>query len=295
MIALADSVVRARWQRQSDPVRRSFGRGRRSPAQLHVLLGARRRRASGTSRRGRSSCSRRGVPQIYYVGLLAGENDAAAVERTGEGRADQPTRLQRRRDRDGTPTPGRRSPARAHPPSEHAPCLRRRAPSGGRWRLVHLPRWNGRRRRDLRTRGRLGDGSRDGRRRRPPQRRLRVDQDRWPSRLLAGRDPLAVDHVNAAPRHARVERAQGRHARWDTRRSGRLRRLQVVDDERRRIAESSASRCTSHAGSRPRSAPAAATEVPHFGAVHVPSRGERERLPRRSGVRGLMLQVSGSG
>ena len=29
----------------------------------------------------------RGVPQIYYVGLLAGENDHAAVKRTGEGRA----------------------------------------------------------------------------------------------------------------------------------------------------------------------------------------------------------------
>ena len=29
----------------------------------------------------------RGVPQIYYVGLLAGENDLAAFERTGEGRA----------------------------------------------------------------------------------------------------------------------------------------------------------------------------------------------------------------
>jgi sucrose phosphorylase len=29
----------------------------------------------------------RGVPQIYYVGLLAGTNDIAAVERTGEGRA----------------------------------------------------------------------------------------------------------------------------------------------------------------------------------------------------------------
>jgi sucrose phosphorylase len=29
----------------------------------------------------------RGVPQVYYVGLLAGENDLAAVERTGEGRA----------------------------------------------------------------------------------------------------------------------------------------------------------------------------------------------------------------
>jgi len=29
----------------------------------------------------------RGVPQIYYVGLLAGKNDAAAVERTGDGRA----------------------------------------------------------------------------------------------------------------------------------------------------------------------------------------------------------------
>ena len=29
----------------------------------------------------------RGVPQIYYVGLLAGRNDPLAVERTGEGRA----------------------------------------------------------------------------------------------------------------------------------------------------------------------------------------------------------------
>lgn len=28
-----------------------------------------------------------GVPQVYYVGLLAGENDQAEVERTGEGRA----------------------------------------------------------------------------------------------------------------------------------------------------------------------------------------------------------------
>jgi sucrose phosphorylase len=29
----------------------------------------------------------RGVPQLYYVGLLAGENDVAAVAQTGEGRA----------------------------------------------------------------------------------------------------------------------------------------------------------------------------------------------------------------
>jgi sucrose 6(F)-phosphate phosphorylase len=29
----------------------------------------------------------KGVPQIYYVGLLAGANDTAAVERTGDGRA----------------------------------------------------------------------------------------------------------------------------------------------------------------------------------------------------------------
>ena len=27
------------------------------------------------------------MPQIYYVGLLAGENDDVAVERTGDGRA----------------------------------------------------------------------------------------------------------------------------------------------------------------------------------------------------------------
>jgi sucrose 6(F)-phosphate phosphorylase len=29
----------------------------------------------------------KGIPQVYYVGLLAGSNDQAAVERTGEGRA----------------------------------------------------------------------------------------------------------------------------------------------------------------------------------------------------------------
>lgn len=29
----------------------------------------------------------KGVPQVYYVGLLAGENDRAAVEKTGEGRS----------------------------------------------------------------------------------------------------------------------------------------------------------------------------------------------------------------
>ena len=29
----------------------------------------------------------RGIPQVYYVGLLAGTNDHVAVERTGEGRA----------------------------------------------------------------------------------------------------------------------------------------------------------------------------------------------------------------
>ena len=29
----------------------------------------------------------RGIPQIYYVGLLAGTNDHDALERTGEGRA----------------------------------------------------------------------------------------------------------------------------------------------------------------------------------------------------------------
>jgi sucrose 6(F)-phosphate phosphorylase len=28
-----------------------------------------------------------GIPQVYYVGLLAGENDPAAADRTGDGRA----------------------------------------------------------------------------------------------------------------------------------------------------------------------------------------------------------------
>jgi sucrose phosphorylase len=48
----------------------------------------------------------RGIPQVYYVGLLAGTNDHGAVRTTGDGRAvnrrDTRQRISRRR-----PAPGR--------------------------------------------------------------------------------------------------------------------------------------------------------------------------------------------
>ena len=162
MIALADSRRAARRQRQPDPVRRP--RRTRSTSTSSTARTTRRSAAttSGISRRARSSCSREGVPQIYYVGLLAGENDVVAVGRTGEGRAINRHDYTCRRDRGGTPTPGRRSHPRAHPPAEHAPGLRRRAPSGPRCRVV-TSHGVGRRRGDLRTRSRLGYGPRDRR------------------------------------------------------------------------------------------------------------------------------------
>ena len=49
----------------------------------------------------------RGVPQIYYVGLLAGANDHAAVERTGEGRAINRHDYTPGRDRAGARSVGR--------------------------------------------------------------------------------------------------------------------------------------------------------------------------------------------
>jgi sucrose phosphorylase len=42
-----------------------------------------------------------GVPQVYYVGLLAGENDMALLKASGVGPRHQPPPLQPRRDRRG--------------------------------------------------------------------------------------------------------------------------------------------------------------------------------------------------
>ncbi len=69
----------------------------------------------------------RGVPQIYYVGLLAGANDHAAVDANGRGPRDQPPRLHLGRDRSGTCSAGRQTRRRPRPSSKHAPGLRRRS------------------------------------------------------------------------------------------------------------------------------------------------------------------------
>ena len=68
----------------------------------------------------------RGVPQIYYVGLLAGENDLAAVERTGEGRAINRHDYRLDEIEAALQRPVVRRLAGLDPPSEHA--------SGVRWR-----------------------------------------------------------------------------------------------------------------------------------------------------------------
>ena len=81
MIALADSVVPTRRQRQSDPVGRSLGRGRCSPAELHVLLGAWRRRRA-VPRGARDPALREGRP----ADLL--RRPARRRKRHGGGRAD---------------------------------------------------------------------------------------------------------------------------------------------------------------------------------------------------------------
>ena len=66
----------------SDVARR---RSRRPPAELHLLLGARGDDERYVAARAIQLFAR-GVPQIYYVGLLAGENDHGRST-TGDGRA----------------------------------------------------------------------------------------------------------------------------------------------------------------------------------------------------------------
>jgi sucrose phosphorylase len=59
------------------------------------------------------------VPQIYDVGLRAGGNDVAAVERTGEGRAINRHDYTTAELRDALDRPGVPAAARAHPHAQH--------------------------------------------------------------------------------------------------------------------------------------------------------------------------------
>ena len=87
MLRLADVVQRAWRERQPDPV----GQPRRRRVDVHQLNCTYYSALDCDDDRYVAARAiqlfARGVPQIYYVGLLAGENDHAAVERTGEGRA----------------------------------------------------------------------------------------------------------------------------------------------------------------------------------------------------------------
>ena len=86
MIALADGI-----ERRGGNVNRILSPSARDDVDVHQLnctyysaLGCDDRRYL-TARA--IQLFARGVPQIYYVGLLAGENDIAAVDRVGDGRA----------------------------------------------------------------------------------------------------------------------------------------------------------------------------------------------------------------
>ncbi len=77
----------ARRERQPHPLADPRRRARRPPAQLHLLLGARRPTTTGTSRRAPSSCSPGACRRCTTSGCWPGTNDRLAVEQTGEGRA----------------------------------------------------------------------------------------------------------------------------------------------------------------------------------------------------------------
>jgi sucrose phosphorylase len=86
MIALADSVVR-----RGGNVNRILSDAHSGEVDVHQLNCTYYSALGGDDERYLAARAiqlfARGVPQIYYVGLLAGENDVGAVERTGEGRA----------------------------------------------------------------------------------------------------------------------------------------------------------------------------------------------------------------
>ena len=67
----------------------------------------------------------RGVPQIYYVGLLAGANDREAVARTGEGRAINRHDYPMAEVTEALSRPVVGTPRRADPAAQHAPGVRR--------------------------------------------------------------------------------------------------------------------------------------------------------------------------
>ena len=130
MRALADARASSAAATSTASCRRSHAtrRRRRPPAQLHLLLGARGDDEDRYLAARAIQLFARGIPQVYYVGLLAGANDQRRSAATGEGRVDQPARLhdgrgQRRR----SARPVVRRLARSHPAAEHAPGLRRRA------------------------------------------------------------------------------------------------------------------------------------------------------------------------
>ncbi len=128
MAGLADPGPGAGRQREPNPVRRPCRGGRCAPAQLHVLLGPRRRRRALSSPRARSSSSRAASRRSTTSGCWPARTTTTAVERTGEGRAINrhdytPDEIRgRARSARGQARP------RAGPPSEHAPGVRRRAP-----------------------------------------------------------------------------------------------------------------------------------------------------------------------
>jgi sucrose phosphorylase len=86
MVDLADRI-----QRQGGNVNRILSEGEPDAIDIHQLNSTYYSALDGDDERYVAARAiqlfAKGVPQIYYVGLLAGENDRNAVERTGEGRS----------------------------------------------------------------------------------------------------------------------------------------------------------------------------------------------------------------
>ena len=73
-----------------------------------------------------------GIPQIYYVGLLAGENDQEAAERTGDGREVNRHNFSREEIRVAKASKRRPAPRTADPAAQLACRVRRRLQSRSR-------------------------------------------------------------------------------------------------------------------------------------------------------------------
>ena len=141
----------ARRQRQPHPVADARRRGRRPPAQLHLLLRARLRRRPVPRRAGHPA-----VRPRRPAGLLrraAGRRERPRRRRADRRRpGDQPPRLHVGRDRRGTRPPGRPAAARADPAAQQPPGLRRHARGRTRGRQPTSACPGGRRRRRARSR-----------------------------------------------------------------------------------------------------------------------------------------------